>query len=132
MYSHIKVVQHTTYFDGEPHHGYEIKWIGSKYAVARISNLLYHRVGIAIYPWPLKVIEDSADFGGSVAVVRKDVGWHIWWILVSLWYKLFRSRSYYHFKWRVVRTFEIWGLAYQEDAETVRWRNIGRKRGAKS
>lgn len=131
-YPHIEVTQITTYFNGEPHYDYEFEWVGSKYAVVEISYFLERQKGLQIYPWPLKVVGELQDFGRTLPVVRKDVGCHVWWLLVSLWYKIFRSRGYYHFKWRIVKTFEIWGLAYQPEAEITRWRNIGRKRETKN
>lgn len=129
---YVAVIQSTSYFNGEPHHDYECKWVGSKYAVVYVSKLLYNSTGLSVYPWPLKILEDDIDFGRSMAVVRKDVGWHLWWLLVSLWYKLFRSRGYRHFKWRIIKTFEIWGLAYQPEAEITSWKNIWRKRETKN
>ena len=125
--TYIEVTQITTFFNGQPHTEFECKWIGSKYTVVEVSKLLASSQSLSVYPWPLKVIDDNVDFGRSMLVVRKDVGWHIWWLLVALWYKLFRSRGYYNFKWRVLMTLELWGLAYQPEGEIVSWKNIGRR-----
>jgi hypothetical protein len=110
---------------GEIHKTYYFEWEGSKYGEAYCSKEVFN---LLVLPWPVKVIKE-ADFGRSVVIIRKDVGWHLWWILVASWYKYFRSREYYHFKWRVIKTFEVWNLAYQPEAEILSWRNIGRKRG---
>jgi hypothetical protein len=126
---HIEYYQYETKsWNGESHYDYEFKWIGSKYAVVEIRRI--YRQGndiVDMLPWPVKII-DVVDFDRSYQIVRKDVGFHLWWILVSGYYKIFRHYRYGHFKWRVIKTFEIWGLAYQPEAEITSWRNIGRKK----
>jgi hypothetical protein len=122
----------TSIYDGVINYTYTCKWVGSKYGVAQIP---YYKTeqgkNLKMFPWPLKVVGELQDFGRALPVIRKDVGWHLWWILVTIWYKLFRSRWYYWFKTRVIYTFEVWGLGFQPESEMVSWRNIGRKRGTK-
>lgn len=127
-YPYIAVTQITTFFNGKLHYDYEFEWVGSKYAVVEVNYFFVEKLGLNIYPWPLKIIGELQDFGRTLPVVRKDVGWHIWWLLVSLWYKLFRSPGYLHFKWRVVMTFNLWGIGYSPEAEVTSWKNIVRKR----
>lgn len=127
----IEGTQIVTMFNGMPHYEYECRWIGSKYAIVTVSKLLHNQTGLSIYPWPLKILDEDIDFGRCMSVVRKDVGWHLWWILVSIWYKLFRSRQYGHFKWRVIKTFELWGIGYQPEGEELSWKSIRRKHETK-
>jgi hypothetical protein len=111
---------------GEQHRFVDYRWIGSKYAVVYISYDLNGQ--IPKLPWPVKIIEENIDFGRSARIIRKDVGWHLWWILVFLKRKITHNRPYQHFKWRVIMTFDLWGLGYQPEGEVTSWKNIGRKR----
>jgi hypothetical protein len=102
-------------------------WVGSKYATVWVSSD-YRTYALPKLPWPVKVLSKPGDsLNDAYEIVRKDVGWHLWWILVSIHRKLFRSYAYGHFKWRVLKTFEIWGLAYVPEETVLSWRNIGRK-----
>lgn len=119
-------------YDGRQHREiHDFKWVGSKYAPAYISWDLWERnpEWLQLVPWPLKVINKPGNnLLDSYEVVRKDVGLHLWWIIYYL-YRKSKGRWYYWWKVRVIFTFEVWGLAYQPEAEVVSWRNIGRKRG---
>lgn len=106
------------------HDTYE--WEGSKYATAQISIYAWSKgIGYSI-PWPLKIL-GTTDFMRTYEVIRKDVGWHLWWRLVFLKRKVFNNKYYYHFKWKVIKTLEIWGIGYQPEAEVTLWKNIWRK-----
>jgi hypothetical protein len=128
-YPHIETTRIETLFNGKTHYDYKFKWVGSKYAVVEANDFLIKKEGLSIYPWPLKIVGELQDFGRTLPVVRKDVGGHAWWLLVSLWYKLFRSRGYRHFKWRVIMTFNLWGLGYQLEGVQLSWKNVWRKNG---
>lgn len=61
------------------------KWEGSKYKAQHIHNLLLNEA--SPMPWPIKIL-GVEDFNRDVTFVRKDVGLHLWWILVIIWYRL--------------------------------------------
>jgi hypothetical protein len=128
--AYIVATQTPHYLNGVRWDSYTFEWKGSKYATAYISYDLYYKAKDTVLkqlPWPVKIM-DEVDFGRGMMMVRKDVGWHLWWILVFIKRYAFNNRLYQHFKWRIIMTFEIWGLAYQPEAEITSWRNIGRKR----
>jgi hypothetical protein len=129
-YIRASVTYHQMY-DGKVYREvHDFEWVGSKYAPAYISSELWARnpSWMKMIPWPLKVISKPGDsFLDSYEVVRKDVGFHLWWIAYYLYHKS-RGRWYYWWKSRVIFTFEVWGLAYQPEAEMLSWKNIGRKR----
>lgn len=132
--SYIVATQETHFLNGAQWRTFTFEWQGSKYEPALLSRLLFEitkDTTLKQLPWPVKIIENNVDFGRSMLVVRKDVGLHLWWILVWLKRVPFNSRLYHHFKWRVIMTFEIWGLAYQPEGELTSWKNIGRKRKKK-
>jgi hypothetical protein len=121
--AHIEATRHKNgamYYD-------TYEWVGSKYGTASISIYMWSKGAMYSMPWPLKIV-GTTDFMQSYEVVRKDVGWHLWWRLVFIKHKLLYNKYYYHFKWRVIKTFEIWGIGYQPEAEVTLWRNIWRKR----
>lgn len=125
--AHIVATQHTYYIEGCPFHTYTFEWEGSKYTTAVVSKLMIDRASLKILPWPVKIL-GVVDFGREYEVIRKDVGWQLWWILIYTKRRVFNNRPYQHFKWRVLMTLDIWGLAYQPESEMTSWRNIGRKR----
>jgi hypothetical protein len=102
------------------------EWVGSKYGRVHI-NVRFFSERRHLMPWPLKVTR-ATDFGMSYEVVRKDVGWHLWWRLVYLHRLMFCNIHWLKFKWKIIKTLEIWGFAYQPEAEVISWKNIGRKR----
>jgi hypothetical protein len=127
--AYIIITEHRNTLMGATWRDYTFEWSGSKYSPAYFSKIFYDQTkGKFTLPWPVKVIEDNLDFGREVLVVRKDVGLHLWWILVYLKRRIFNNRPYKHFKWRVIMTLDIWGLAWQPEGEVTSWRNIGRKR----
>lgn len=81
-------------------------------------------------PWPVKIVA-HLPFDDAYEIVRKDVGLGIWWRLVYLHKKLSLNIHWKHFKWRTIKTFEIWGFGYTSEGEEVRWKNI-RRSSAKS
>jgi len=115
---------------GEPHYFDTYEWQGSKYATAEVSKMVAFGGALrnlSDLPWPVAIVGELF-FGDFYEIVRKDVGLHLWWRLVSLWRKVHHAVFYARFKWRVVKTFELWGMGYQPEGETTRYRNIFRKR----
>jgi hypothetical protein len=64
----------------------EFKWEGSKYRPQHIHTLLLKQMNPM--PWPIRIL-GIIDFGRHTTFVRKDVGLHLWWIPVLLWYRFF-------------------------------------------
>lgn len=116
-------VHYVPSYDGKECPIYTYTWKGSKYATAEIAKKAFKECSL---PWPVYVL-DEIDFGRGLLIIRKDVGWHLHWIFVSLWYKSFRSFRYFRFKLRVIKTFELWGFGYQTEGEKLSWKSILRK-----
>jgi hypothetical protein len=107
-----------------PQHSWAtFEWEGSKYEPAWIDLRVFN-CNKEEFPWPLAVIE-TIDWDRSALVMRKDVGWNLWWRLVKA--KKILGHKFIGIKAKIVLTAMVWGLANWPEGTVVSWKYMFKK-----
>jgi len=114
------------YHELEPfgHHYYTYKWIGKKNQPILLGIELLESKDTQDIPWKFLLIEHRIESGQWLAI-RRDAILPFGWLFVV---KVKCHKYWSWFKYRLIITANVWGLAHTRQGNVPSWKDFRRKK----